>query len=38
MPIEQVIGQLLGCYAVADINVDNPPMEEIIGRIYERES
>jgi ABC-2 type transport system ATP-binding protein len=38
MPIEQVISQLLGCYAVADINVDNPPMEEIIGRIYERES
>jgi ABC-2 type transport system ATP-binding protein len=38
VPIEQVIGQLLGCYAVADINVDNPPMEEIIGRIYERES
>ena len=37
MPIEQVISQLLGCYAVADINVDNPPMEEIIGRIYERE-
>jgi ABC-2 type transport system ATP-binding protein len=37
VPIEQVIGQLLGCYAVADINVDNPPMEEIIGRIYERE-
>ncbi len=35
-PIEEVIGQLLARYAVADINVDNPPMEEIIARIYER--
>jgi ABC-2 type transport system ATP-binding protein len=37
VPIEQVIGQLLACYSIADINVDNPPMEEIIARIYERE-
>jgi ABC-2 type transport system ATP-binding protein len=37
VPIETVISQLLNCYAVADINVDNPPMEEIIARIYERE-
>jgi len=35
-PIEEVIGQLLARYAIADINVDNPPMEEIIARIYER--
>jgi ABC-2 type transport system ATP-binding protein len=35
-PIETVIGQLLARYAIADINVDNPPMEEIIARIYER--
>ena len=28
-------GRLLARYAIADINVDNPPMEEIIGRIYE---
>ena len=34
-PIEEVIGQLLARYAIADITVDNPPMEEIIGRIYE---
>jgi ABC-2 type transport system ATP-binding protein len=34
-PIEAVIGQLLARYAIADITVDNPPMEEIIGRIYE---
>jgi ABC-2 type transport system ATP-binding protein len=33
-PIEQVIGQLLARYTIADINVDNPPMEEIIARIY----
>jgi ABC-2 type transport system ATP-binding protein len=33
-PIEQVVGQLLAHYAIADINVDNPPMEEIIARIY----
>jgi ABC-2 type transport system ATP-binding protein len=36
-PIEEVIGQLLAHYAIADINVDNPPMEDIIARIYERE-
>ncbi|MDX9830137.1 MAG: ATP-binding cassette domain-containing protein [Anaerolineae bacterium] len=35
-PIEAVIGQLLACYSIADINVDNPPMEEIIARIYEQ--
>jgi len=34
-PIEDVIGQLLARYAIADLNVDNPPMEEIIARIYE---
>jgi ABC-2 type transport system ATP-binding protein len=34
-PIEEVIGQLLARYAIADLNVDNPPMEEIIARIYE---
>jgi ABC-2 type transport system ATP-binding protein len=33
-PIEEVIGQLLARYAIADLNVDNPPMEEIIARIY----
>jgi len=36
-PIEAVIGQLLARYAIADITVDNPPMEEIIARIYEME-
>jgi ABC-2 type transport system ATP-binding protein len=35
IPIEDVVSQLLSQYAVADINVDNPPMEEIIARIYE---
>ena len=35
VPIETVIGRLLARYRVADINVDNPPMEEIIARIYE---
>jgi ABC-2 type transport system ATP-binding protein len=34
-PIDQVIAQLLGRYTIADITVDNPPMEEIIARIYE---
>jgi ABC-2 type transport system ATP-binding protein len=34
-PIEQVVGRLLARYAIADINVDNPPMEDIIARIYE---
>ena len=34
-PIEAVMAQLLARYAIVDINVDNPPMEEIIARIYE---
>jgi ABC-2 type transport system ATP-binding protein len=38
VPIEEVIHQILACYTIADINVDNPPMEEIIARIYERET
>ncbi len=38
VPIEQVVGQLVAQYAIADINVDNPPMESIIARIYEHES
>jgi len=33
--IEEVVGRLLTRYAIADINVDNPPMEKIIARIYE---
>jgi ABC-2 type transport system ATP-binding protein len=33
-PIDEVIGQILRRYAVADITVDNPPMEEIIAKIY----
>jgi ABC-2 type transport system ATP-binding protein len=35
-PIDEVVGQLLARYRIADINVDNPAMEEIIARIYER--
>jgi len=35
VPIKDVVGQLLAQYAVVDINVDNPPMEKIIARIYE---
>ena len=35
-PIEETVAQLLARYAIADINVDNPPMEEIIARIYTR--
>ena len=34
-PIEDVISCILAQYAVTDITVDNPPMEEIIARIYE---
>jgi ABC-2 type transport system ATP-binding protein len=37
-PIEEVVGRLLSHYDIADINVDNPPMEEIIARIYEAEA
>jgi ABC-2 type transport system ATP-binding protein len=35
IPIEKVIAHLLARYAIVDINVDNPPMETIIARIYE---
>ncbi|MCP4541111.1 MAG: ATP-binding cassette domain-containing protein [Chloroflexi bacterium] len=35
VPIERIVGQLLAQYTIADINVDNPPMESIIARIYE---
>ncbi len=34
-PIETVIAQLLARNTVVDINVDNPPMEQIIARIYQ---
>jgi len=33
-PIEQVVGELLAQYAIADITVNNPPMESIIAQIY----
>ncbi len=33
-PIEDVIAQLLSRYQIADINVDNPPMEAVIAQIY----
>ena len=35
-PIEEVVGQLLAHYTIVDLNVDNPPMEEIIASIYTR--
>jgi len=34
VPIKEVVGRLLAQYTIADINVDNPPMEKIIARIY----
>jgi len=34
-PIEDMVRRLLTRYAIVDINVDNPPMEEIIARIYQ---
>ena len=34
VPIEEVVSRLLARYEIVDINVDNPPMEEIIARIY----
>ena len=35
-PIEEVVGQLLARYTIVDLNVDNPPMEEISASIYTR--
>jgi len=33
-PIDRVMAQLLSRYSIVDVNVDNPPMESIIARIY----
>jgi ABC-2 type transport system ATP-binding protein len=35
-PIERVISHLVGRHRVADITISDPPMEEIIARIYQR--
>ena len=35
--IDAVMAQLLSRYAIVDINVDNPPMEQIIAQIYQVE-
>lgn len=37
-PVERVMQQLLAEHSVADITVNDPPMEEIIRNIYEVES
>jgi ABC-2 type transport system ATP-binding protein len=37
-PIDEVVAQILRRYTVADITVDNPPMEEIIAKIYEADT
>jgi ABC-2 type transport system ATP-binding protein len=34
--IEAVVAQVVGRYAVADITVSEPPMEEVIAAIYRR--
>jgi ABC-2 type transport system ATP-binding protein len=34
-PIARVVNQLLTRYTIVDINVDNPPMEEVIAQIYQ---
>jgi len=34
--IEKVVSSLLAQYKIVDINVDNPPMEETIARIYNK--
>ncbi|MBU0491558.1 MAG: ATP-binding cassette domain-containing protein [Chloroflexi bacterium] len=35
VPIDAVMTRLLERYSVVDLNVDNPPMEAIIARIYQ---
>jgi ABC-2 type transport system ATP-binding protein len=35
IPIAKVVNQLLARYTIVDINVDNPPMEEVIAQIYQ---
>jgi len=35
VPIDAVMARLLARYSVVDLNVDNPPMEAIIARIYQ---
>ena len=38
MPVDAVIQRLMTDHAVADINVLDPPLEEIIARIYQEPS
>ncbi|MDP2872100.1 MAG: ATP-binding cassette domain-containing protein [Bacillota bacterium] len=33
---ERVVAQLLGCNRVVDLSVTDPPLEQVIGQIYER--
>jgi ABC-2 type transport system ATP-binding protein len=35
--IDVVMARLLSRYSIVDVNVDNPPMETIIARIYDRQ-
>jgi ABC-2 type transport system ATP-binding protein len=35
IPIARVVNRLLAHYTIVDINVDNPPMEEVIAQIYQ---
>lgn len=34
--IEEVLGQLVACCKIGDVTIEDPPMEEIITKIYER--
>ncbi|MNC69563.1 hypothetical protein D3C75_1202680 [compost metagenome] len=34
--IEEVLGQLVACCKIGDVTIEDPPMEEIIAKIYER--
>lgn len=34
--MEEVLGQLVACCKIGDVTIEDPPMEEIIAKIYER--
>lgn len=33
--VAEVLGALLDCYAVADVSVQDPPLEQVIARVFE---
>ena len=37
VPIERVLATIVGAYRIRDVTIEDPPMEDIIAHIYERQ-